>query len=218
MTKRSCQYGLKQNAMKADSKNPLGSAIKALREALGESQQDFAYRMKTAIRTIARYEGERPPKGKVLAQLEQIARENGQQEIARKFRDALAAELGTLEIEGVQLDLSPRTPTEKLWVSAVLAMLRNPEYAGEIPAAARVLRKAAAKSIKVLEDHKYALHVRKQASALLDRGATPEQIATELRIPLEDVRVLAGFREMKLALDQANAWAEERDAEDKSKG
>jgi len=32
--------------------------------ALGESQQAFAYRMKTAIRTVARYETSTPPKGK----------------------------------------------------------------------------------------------------------------------------------------------------------
>src|ERR1051326_1775861 len=31
-------------------------AVRKLRKAIGESQQEFAYRMKTAIRTIARYE------------------------------------------------------------------------------------------------------------------------------------------------------------------
>ena len=38
------------------TKNPLCDAVRKLRTALGESQQAFAYRMKTAIRTVARYE------------------------------------------------------------------------------------------------------------------------------------------------------------------
>ena len=54
----------------------VSDAVRKLRKELGESQQQFAYRMKTAIRTVARYETVRPPKGKVLRQLAVMAAEN----------------------------------------------------------------------------------------------------------------------------------------------
>jgi DNA-binding transcriptional regulator YiaG len=38
-------------------------AVRELRQTLHESQQSFAYRMQTAVRTIARYETVRPPRG-----------------------------------------------------------------------------------------------------------------------------------------------------------
>lgn len=43
-------------------KTPVAKAVRELRQVLGETQQDFAYRMNTAIRTIARWETIRPPK------------------------------------------------------------------------------------------------------------------------------------------------------------
>jgi hypothetical protein len=60
---------------------------------LQESQQAFAYRMKSAVRTIARYETVRPPRGSVLAQLEGVALEAGRADLATVFRQALAQEL-----------------------------------------------------------------------------------------------------------------------------
>jgi propanediol dehydratase small subunit len=50
--------------------------------------------MKTAIRTIARWETVRPPKGKALASLAQLAREAGRHDLAYEFMRALAEELG----------------------------------------------------------------------------------------------------------------------------
>ena len=57
--------------------SPVSEAVRNLRLALGESQQAFAYRMKTAIRTIARYETIRPPKGKALSEFFRVAAEIG---------------------------------------------------------------------------------------------------------------------------------------------
>lgn len=74
--------------------NPVSEAVRSLRVALGESQQAFAYRMKTAIRTIARYETTRPPKGKALSEFYRVATENGNQDLAAVFRNALTAEMG----------------------------------------------------------------------------------------------------------------------------
>ena len=71
------------------TKDPLCDAVRKLRTALGESQQAFAYRMKTAIRTIARYEASTPPKGKALAELFWVAADTGNAELANVFRGAL---------------------------------------------------------------------------------------------------------------------------------
>jgi hypothetical protein len=50
--------------------------------------------MKTAIRTIARYETIRPPKGKALSEFFRVATETGNQELSKVFSDALTAEIG----------------------------------------------------------------------------------------------------------------------------
>ena len=75
--------------------SPISEAVRSLRVELGESQQAFAYRMKTAIRTIARYETTRPPKGKALSEFYRVANEIGNQDLATVFRNALTAEMGT---------------------------------------------------------------------------------------------------------------------------
>jgi len=79
---------------KKTKKDPLSEAVRKLRLALGESQQAFAYRMKTAIRTIARYETTTPPKGKALAELFWVATDTGNTELANVFRSSLVGEIG----------------------------------------------------------------------------------------------------------------------------
>jgi hypothetical protein len=71
----------------------VSKAVRELLQTLHESQQSFAYRMQTAVRTIARYETVRPPRGAVLAQLESIALETGRADLAAVFRQALTQEL-----------------------------------------------------------------------------------------------------------------------------
>jgi hypothetical protein len=51
--------------------------------------------MKAAVRTIARWETTRPPKGKVLNDLRILASDDHQWELAQMFSDALADELGS---------------------------------------------------------------------------------------------------------------------------
>jgi transcriptional regulator with XRE-family HTH domain len=81
----------------------VSDAVRKLRKELGESQQQFAYRMKTAIRTVARYETVRPPKGKVLRQLEAVATESNLPHLAEVFRGALNQELGMRNAEKIRI-------------------------------------------------------------------------------------------------------------------
>lgn len=85
------------------SAKSVSDAVRKLRKELGESQQQFAYRMKTAIRTIARYETVRPPKGKVLRRLEVLATENNLHHLADVFHGALNQELGMRNAEKIRI-------------------------------------------------------------------------------------------------------------------
>ena len=76
------------------TRNPISAAMIRLRRALGDNQQQFANRTKTAVTTIARYETSRPPKGKILAQFARMAEEAGHHDIAKIFSEALEGELG----------------------------------------------------------------------------------------------------------------------------
>jgi transcriptional regulator with XRE-family HTH domain len=90
--------------------------IRKLRQALGESQQQFAHRLNMAIRTIARYETVRPPRGLALVQLQRTAEAHGLDEYAAVFRRAAAAAVG------VEPDL-----TSEQFRDALLRSLEDPE-------------------------------------------------------------------------------------------
>jgi transcriptional regulator with XRE-family HTH domain len=109
------------------AKAPESEAVRELRISLGESQQAFAYRMKTAIRTIARYETVRPPKGTALADLYRVATETGHPKLANVFANALQAELG---------------PIKMLTALGAAAYSYLPPHCEELREAARILRSA----------------------------------------------------------------------------
>lgn len=91
--------------MKSEEEPTVNEAVRELRLALGESQEAFAQRLNTSVRTVSRYETVRPPRGKLLAQFSQLARKENLNEIADLFDDALARELyGNTTEKGVRSD------------------------------------------------------------------------------------------------------------------
>jgi transcriptional regulator with XRE-family HTH domain len=107
-------------------KDPVSEAVRDLRTGLGESQQAFAYRMKTAIRTIARYETVRPPKGKALAEFQKLAAETGNQKLANVFGDALRAELGPVgQLTALGLQAQVAVPRIRAEIAEVISGLKN---------------------------------------------------------------------------------------------
>jgi transcriptional regulator with XRE-family HTH domain len=72
----------------------LSDAVRELRLHLQNTQQAFAAKVGTAITTIARYETDRTPRGKVLLQFARLAEEAGRTDLGRLFRSALAEDLG----------------------------------------------------------------------------------------------------------------------------
>jgi transcriptional regulator with XRE-family HTH domain len=120
--------------VKMDGKSQIMAAVKSLRHALGDTQQGFAHRLGLAISTVVRYESTRPPKGRALEQLAQVAEQAGLDAEAGAFRNALVQELGlTITPHAVMEytpapELQPLSDTEEALVAAVLRVMRNAEY------------------------------------------------------------------------------------------
>lgn len=78
-----------------NKQNAITSAVRELRIRLGDTQQEFASRTKMAISTVVRYELSRPPKGKALLELKNLAENHGFNDIARVFSYALGQSVTT---------------------------------------------------------------------------------------------------------------------------
>jgi|GEM_PF-3633359 len=100
-------------------RSPVCRAVRELRQAYGESQQAFAYRTKTAIRTIARYETVRPPRGAELNQFLELAIAKQRHDLAEIFARAMADEL---EMKAERI---PRTIEEGLLADLLFLSARN---------------------------------------------------------------------------------------------
>ena len=93
------------------------SAVTHLRSALGDSQQAFANRLGLSFRSVANYEKDRRPAGRVLYQLANLAHEHGQENLAGVFAAAFSKE--------VNADVEPTTHEERVWTRALLLILRR---------------------------------------------------------------------------------------------
>ncbi len=73
----------------------VAEAIRALRAHLKESQEEFSKHIGVSVRTVARYEAERPPQGNVLAMLAETAEFNDRADL-RRFSLTLMVERSRL--------------------------------------------------------------------------------------------------------------------------
>jgi transcriptional regulator with XRE-family HTH domain len=116
------------------SNSDLKETVKRLRLALGTTQTEFGVLIGKGLATVQRYETLVPPKGKVLVRLQKLAQDNGLDECAVIFRNALLNELGI----GLQNDevrppgadsvgfyAYPQTPEEEAMVFDVLFVMRK---------------------------------------------------------------------------------------------
>jgi transcriptional regulator with XRE-family HTH domain len=173
--------------------NELSRGVKSLREALRQTQQEFAQTLGTAITTIARYETGRAPRGRSLATLASVADQNKLSELAELFRRALTRELGSWNSAGFVLDLEARNDQERLYVSSLLAVLRNPQYTAVLPKLNKALLEAAKTCIEIFESHKRGQAVRRTARDMSREGSTPDAIAERLRVPVAEVHQFLNF-------------------------
>jgi transcriptional regulator with XRE-family HTH domain len=126
------------------------AAVKDVRRELRESQQAFAARLGISLRSVAHYEKDRPPHGRTLLQLVELAREAGLQRHEELFRNAAYSELGGIIVERLQCDLTPRTDLECLLVGGLLWVLRNTQYATLRGHLLSLLRKPAQEYVRSL--------------------------------------------------------------------
>lgn len=82
-------------------------AVKGLRAHFGESQQAFATRFGVSIRSIANYEKDRKPEGRVLAMFAKAASDAKRGDLVHEFMTALGTDLGLSEIKGGVISSSP---------------------------------------------------------------------------------------------------------------
>src|SRR5947209_11787397 len=108
------------------NKDLVSQAVRDLRHAYEESQQAFAYRTKTAIRTIARYETVRPPRGAELGQFLELAIAKGRTDLAEIFGKAMADELN------MRAERIPRTVEENIYADLLFLMMRNRQYSRRV--------------------------------------------------------------------------------------
>lgn len=73
----------------------VATAIRQLRLELRESQQQFSERLGVTVRTIARYEADRPPRGNILLRLSDIADGCGRKDLRKVFIDAEEVEVSS---------------------------------------------------------------------------------------------------------------------------
>jgi DNA-binding transcriptional regulator YiaG len=109
---------------KPEAAMTVADAVRKLRQSFGESQQAFAYRMQTAVRTIARWEAGKSLSLNALAMLTGLAQGKGDIELTRVFAKAFERGLGgdvPREVEDISAD-----------VEALHLMYNHPELADEL--------------------------------------------------------------------------------------
>ena len=119
----------------------LSQAVRSLRHELGLSQQEFANRLTIAVRTVARWENNQPPRGRVLVDLAQLADGKGLTRISRQFLNALQRELGGVNtqteselkgwLDGLQLAFRYRFKQPKTWQAIARNVLEMVRYAAD---------------------------------------------------------------------------------------
>jgi transcriptional regulator with XRE-family HTH domain len=168
----------------------LSRAVRQLRQALGESQEQFARRLKTAVRTIARYEGERPPTGLVLARLKQLADTHDLPELAKAFQQAIENQLGDEYIHqlGESYVISLSKPEEIAPVRALVESLRNPVYQQIAAKATRVLAPLIEEFQKISEQRRVAARLTEALLAAYRTGKTDRELAHFFELSLAEVR------------------------------
>ncbi|MFN7992748.1 MAG: helix-turn-helix transcriptional regulator [Bryobacteraceae bacterium] len=169
-------------------KDDLTGAVKALRTKLGDSQQTFANKLGIAIRSVAHYEADRPPRGRTLVQLARLAHEAGLEREADLFHRASREELGAIIVAGSRYQLVPASDAERVCVGTVLFVLRNRKYDRLRKQLISLLREPAPDYLNEL-----ATKSSKSIRRLLDEGRTANEIAAPVDGHADLVRL-------------ANAW------------
>ena len=167
--------------------NDLVATVRKLRHAIDDTQQEFAHRLGLSIATAVRYEHNRPPRGKALAKLAEVAAAHGLDEYAAVFRRALSNELGAPPPAPTGLTVEAKNEEERDLLVALLDVLRKPAYAEQAETLKRTLKPVA---VQRQDDAEYAEALEQSALAtvrLLKSGKDPEEIKTRTGMSAERI-------------------------------
>jgi hypothetical protein len=81
----------------------------------------------------------------------------------------------------------PKNATEQLWVAALLAVLRNPQYARTRPKLRKLLEEPAARCIGISKAKRERWEKGESAKLLLQQGTAPAEVAAVLEVPVVEV-------------------------------
>ena len=102
------------------------------------------------------------------------------------------------------MDLEPKDDTERLYLVAVLAVLRNQQYTGVIPKLNAALREAAKISAEKFDWIKRNQAARQTAGEMFRAGRTPDDIAAKIGVPVEEVRHFLSWLRMEDVIKAPN--------------
>jgi transcriptional regulator with XRE-family HTH domain len=163
----------------------LMGAVRELRLAVGDSQQDFAGRMNLSTISVARHERSRAPRGKVLAKLAEIANAHGFDQLEDIFRQALIDELGGPPPAGSPIAFN--NAKEKDLALALLDVLRRPQYSKEADMIQRILEPIALERQEDADFFEASQRGRIAITRLLRKGYAVEAITNRMGESVEKI-------------------------------
>jgi DNA-binding XRE family transcriptional regulator len=172
----------------------VSETVAKLRHVFGESQPVFAKRLGIALVTLARWETSRTPPKTALLKLEALAQGKHMKEFAEVFRGARAGEYVQKPTKEMHY-APPNTPEEKLYVAALLRVLRRPTGIANHPATQRErsqLDNALATAIREVQNITLSVDlgadVRKAiVSLIVEQGKSQQEVAELFSLDPNDV-------------------------------
>ncbi len=196
------------------SRSSVTKAVQELRSHFGETQQQFAQRIKTAVVTIARWETSRPPSGEALERLLALAQSENLAECTHVFEQALKGDVEPPHATSKQTEVSIfHNNSEKLLTIALISALRDREEYGVIAESVESALQEILREYRMSFDRDDVQE--RVARAVVDfhgRGDTAEKIAEILDInPTTIERILLfdqfGFLPRMTASPDAGDWS-----------
>jgi transcriptional regulator with XRE-family HTH domain len=163
------------------SRRALTDAVQKLRSHFGETQQQFAQRIGAAVITVARWETSRPPSGKSLEQLRDIARSENLTGCIVAFQEALDGNIEpTPAAAAAQVFQNDR---ERVLAMALVTALRDPEQYGDATKSVEsTLRKPLSDVKASLDMERVDFRIGRAITGLHAKGESPERIAETLGV------------------------------------
>jgi transcriptional regulator with XRE-family HTH domain len=169
----------------------ISDLVRKLRLGLGDTQQDFAQRLQTAIRTVARWEAGHWPNNRTVAQLEQLARVHGFTDLADGFRTGLSKAIGTRLALVAEFDPRlnlPKTREEKILVHSFLLALRSQHHAKLASSLKQSLKPISDAAEQIVESLETEERLGNAVDLLLAGGTPPQEIASMLKVDADWVK------------------------------